>query len=231
MLFQAASGGAILLIMQVMHALQDRHIVVTGGRGALGRGVCALLEARGAILHVTPDPPELRLDDEAQAVAFFAQLPPLWASIHLAGGFVMGPIADTALADFEAQWRTNTVTCFLACREAVRSIRRTGAGGRIVNVAARPVLAPAANLTAYTAAKAGVAAITQGLAAELVREGILVNAVLPSVIDTPANRAAMPGADHASWPRPAQIAEVIAFLASPENTVTSGTLLPVYGMA
>jgi NAD(P)-dependent dehydrogenase (short-subunit alcohol dehydrogenase family) len=211
--------------------MQGRHLVITGGRGALGRGVCAVLEARGAILHVAGDPPALRLDDEAQAAAFFAGLPPIWASIHLVGGFVMKPLAETTLADFEAQWRINTVTCFLSCREAVRSIRRAGGGGRIVNVAARPVLAPAANLTAYLAAKAGVAAITQGLAAELAAENILVNAVLPSLIDTPANRAAMPDADHASWPKPAQIAEAIAFLASPENTLTSGALVPVYGRA
>ena len=211
--------------------MQGRHLAVTGGRGALGRGVCALLEARGAILHVAPDPPALHLEDEAQAVAFFAGLPPLWASIHLVGGFAMGPLAETTLAGFEAQWRVNTVTCFLSCREAVRAIRRGGGGGRIVNVAARPVVAPAGNLTAYLAAKAGVAAITQGLAAELVGEDILVNAVLPSLIDSPANRAAMPGADHASWPRPAQIAEAIAFLASPENALTSGALVPVYGRA
>jgi len=211
--------------------MQGRHIVITGGRGALGKGVCKVLETRGAILHVAPDLPALRLDDEAQAAVFFAELPPIWASIHLVGGFAMKPLADTTLADFEAQWRTNTVTCFLSCREAVRSMRKAGGGGRIVNVAARPVLAPAANLTAYTAAKAGVAAITQTLAAELAGEGILVNAVLPSVIDSPANRAAMPGADHASWPGPEQIAEAIAFLASPENTLTSGALLPVYGRA
>ncbi|HWO24885.1 MAG TPA: SDR family oxidoreductase [Kofleriaceae bacterium] len=209
--------------------MQGRHIVVTGGSGALGKGVCAVLEARGAILHVSPDPPALRLDDEAQAEAFFAQLPPIWASIHLVGGFAMKPITETKLADFEAQWRTNTATCFLSCREAVKSIRRSGGGGRIVNVASRPVVTPAPNLIAYAAAKAGVTAITQGLAAELLREDILVNAVLPSIIDTPANRAAMPDADHARWPKPEQIAEAIAFLASPENTLTSGALVPVYG--
>jgi NAD(P)-dependent dehydrogenase (short-subunit alcohol dehydrogenase family) len=211
--------------------MQGRHFVITGGRGGLGKGVCALLESRGAILHVAPDPPELRLDDEAQAVAFYAQLPPIWASIHLVGGFTMKPIADTTLADLEAQWRTNTVTCFLSCREAVKAFRRSGGGGRIVNVAARPVLSPAASLTAYAAAKAGVTAITQTLAAELAGEGILVNAVLPSLIDTPANRAAMPDADHASWPKATEIAEAIAFLASPENKLTSGALLPVYGRA
>jgi NAD(P)-dependent dehydrogenase (short-subunit alcohol dehydrogenase family) len=110
-------------------------------------------------------------------------------------------------------------------------MRKAGAGGRIVNVAARPVLQPGPNLSAYLAAKAGVTALTQGLAAELLGEGILVNAVLPSLIDTPANRAAMPDADHASWPKPAQIAEAIAYLASPENALTSGALVPVYGRA
>jgi NAD(P)-dependent dehydrogenase (short-subunit alcohol dehydrogenase family) len=81
------------------------------------------------------------------------------------------------------------------------------------------------------AAKAGVAAITQALADELAGDGILVNAVLPSIIDTPANRAAMPSADHAAWPKPAEIAETIGFLASPGNTLTSGALVPVYGRA
>jgi NAD(P)-dependent dehydrogenase (short-subunit alcohol dehydrogenase family) len=86
-------------------------------------------------------------------------------------------------------------------------------------------------MTAYTAAKAGVAAMTQALAVELAADQILVNAVVPSVIDTPANRASMPKADHAAWPKPAELAEAIAFLASPQNTLTSGTLVPVYGRA
>ena len=128
-------------------------------------------------------------------------------------------------------WRLNTLTCFLACREAVRAMRAAGAGGRLVNVAARPVLQPAADMTAYVAAKAGVAALTQALAVELAADRILVNAVVPSIIDTPANRAAMPRADYASWPKPAQIAETIAFLASEANGLTSGALVPVYGRA
>ncbi len=190
----------------------------------------AWLETRGAIVHV-PDIATVDLSNEAQATAYYAALPPLWASIQLAGGFALAPIADTALADFEQQWRMNTVTCFLSCREAVRSIRRAGGGGRIVNVAERPVVAPVPGMTAYTASKAGVAAITQALAAEVAADRILVNAVLPSIIDTPANRAAMPSADPAAWPRPAEIAETIGFLASPGNALTSGALVPVYGRA
>ena len=86
-------------------------------------------------------------------------------------------------------------------------------------------------MIAYATAKAGVAALTQALAAEVLSQGILVNAVLPSIIDSAANRAAMPKADHASWPKPAQLAETIAFLASEQNALTTGTLVPVYGRA
>ncbi|HEY6178242.1 MAG TPA: SDR family NAD(P)-dependent oxidoreductase [Kofleriaceae bacterium] len=210
--------------------MQGRHVVVTGGKGALGGAVVAWFESRGAVVHV-PDIATVDLSDEPQATAYYAALPPLWASVQLAGGFAMAPVVDTALADFERQWRMNTVTCFLSCREAVRSIRRTGGGGRIVNVAARPVVSPAPGMIAYAASKAGVAALTQALAAELAGDRILVNAVLPSIIDTPANRAAMPKADHAAWPKPAEIAEAIGFLASPDNALTSGALVPVYGRA
>jgi NAD(P)-dependent dehydrogenase (short-subunit alcohol dehydrogenase family) len=212
----------------MVRAMTGQHVVVTGGNGALGGAVVAHLEARGAIVHV-PDISTVDLTNEAAAVAYYAQLPPLWGSVQLAGGFAMAPIADTSFADFESQWRINAVTCFLSCREAVRSMRKTGNGGRIVNVASRPVLVPTANMTAYAASKASVAAITQALAAELVGDRILVNAVLPSIIDTPTNRSAMPKADHAAWPKPAEIAQAIGFLVSADNALTSGALVPVYG--
>jgi NAD(P)-dependent dehydrogenase (short-subunit alcohol dehydrogenase family) len=221
-----------------------KHVVVTGGTGGLGAAVVEKLLADGATVHLpmmeatlpahlpwkdrVHAVPGVSLDNEAQVAAFYGSLPELWASIHLVGGFAMAKVTETSLADFEKQWRMNTVTCFLACREAVRAMR---SGGRIVNVAARPAVTPTAGMIAYATAKAGVAALTEALAAEVLERGILVNAVLPSIIDTPANRASMPKADHDTWPKPAQLAETIAFLASEKNALTTGTLVPVYGRA
>lgn len=213
-----------------MRTYEGRHVVVTGGRGALGGAVVARLTAEGATCHV----PDVDLTVEDDAVRWFGAVPPLWASIHVAGGFAMGALADTTLAAFRAQHDHNAVTCFLSCREAVKRIRAAGgAGGRIVNVSARPALLAhtGKGMAAYAASKAAVASLTGTLAAELLDEGILVNAVVPSTMDTPANRRAMPGADHARWPKTEEVAETIAFLASPMNTTTSGALVTVYGRA
>ena len=227
--------------------MQDKHVVVTGGGGALGGAIVESLIDAGATCHVPAftesDAASLALEgdrvrvtvgvdltDEASTRAYFASLPPLWGSVHAAGGFAMAGITETSLEQFEAMFRINAITCFLSCREAIRSMRLAG-GGRIVNVAARPAVAPAGGLVAYTTAKAAVASMTQCLADEVHGDGILVNAVLPSMIDTPANRAAMPQADHRAWPTPAQIAEAIRFLVSPQNTLTWGALMPVYGRA
>ena len=134
-----------------------------------------------------------------------------------------------ALEDFEGMLRLNAGTCFLCCREAVKAMRRAGGGGRIVNVIARPALQPCGGMLAYSTSKAAVASMTQCLAHELVEEGILVNAVAPSIMDTPANRAGMPDADFDAWPKVAEVAEMLCFLASHSNAVTSGSLVPVYG--
>ncbi len=174
----------------------------------------------------------VELTDEKAVEGLYARFEagqPLWASVHIAGGFSMAPVEKVSKADFVAQMQQNALTCFLCCREAVK---RMGArGGRIVNVAARPGLIPesGAGMVPYTASKAAVAAITQALAAEVAGRGILVNAVVPSIMDTPANRASMPNADHAKWPKVEEVAGTIVFLASPANTVTRGGLVPVYG--
>jgi NAD(P)-dependent dehydrogenase (short-subunit alcohol dehydrogenase family) len=149
--------------------------------------------------------------------------------VHLTGGYQAKPFVETSRVDMEAMLGLNLATAFFCCREAVK--RMTGTGGRIVNVGSRIVEVPAGGSVAYTVSKAGVAALTRALAAEVRASGILVNAVLPSTIDTPANRAAMPKADFSAWPRPEEIARTILWLASPENTLTSGALVPVYGRA
>lgn len=226
-----------------------RHIVITGGTGGLGSKVVeALLEA-GATCHIpcfeneTPkgfayaDHERVKLafsidlTSEDAVTAYYKTFPALWASIHLAGGFEMSSITETSLAAFDAMFQRNTVSAFLCCREAVRAMRRTGGGGRIVNVAARPAVEPTGGMIAYSTSKAGVASISQCLAAEVKAEGIFVNAVLPSIIDTAANRAAMPDADFDSWPKPAELARSICFLASTDNTLMSGALVPLYGRA
>ena len=134
----------------------------------------------------------------------------------------MAPITETTAADFTAQFRMNALSCFLCSAAAVGAFRaRTepgpgdAKGGRIVNVAARPAIEPrlGGGMVAYTASKAAVAALTQALAQEIVDEDIWVNAVAPSILDTPANRTAMPAADIGRWVAPADIAELIAFLA------------------
>jgi NAD(P)-dependent dehydrogenase (short-subunit alcohol dehydrogenase family) len=220
-----------------------RDVVVTGGTGALGAAVVELLVSAGATCHIpahrATDAQQERvrivggidLADEAAVTRFYAELPALWASIHCAGGFEMAPIADTTLSSFRAMMDTNAVSCFLCSREAVRKIRATtgAGGGRIVNVAAKPALVPTAGLAAYAASKAAVASLTVSLSEELAAERIWVNAVVPSTMDTPANRMAMPKADFDKWPKVSEVAATIAFLASPQNAVTRGALVPVYG--
>jgi NAD(P)-dependent dehydrogenase (short-subunit alcohol dehydrogenase family) len=173
------------------------------------------------------------LADETAVARLYDGLPSLWGSIHLAGGFAFGPIAETNKAALMRQMEMNLVTSFLCCRAAVHVMRNGGQGGRIVNVAARPALEwrLGANMTAYTASKAAVAALTAALAEEVAKENILVNAVAPSIMDTPTNRKDMPKADHTAWPKVEEVAASILFLASPDNKVTRGGVVPVYGKA
>jgi len=228
---------------------RDRHVVVTGGTGALGTAVVGALIDAGAACHVPyrsedeaqrfphRDSKQVSLvalgdlSDEAAVNTFYAGIAKLWASIHIAGGFAFAPIEKSDKALLIGQIESNLVSAYLCSRAAVSAFRQAGGGGRIVNIAARPALEPrtGASMTAYTASKAGLAALTQALAEEVVKDGILVNAVAPSTMDTAANRKAMPKADHSKWPGLDEVAATIAFLASPQNAVTRAALVPVYG--
>lgn len=232
-------------------SFSGRHVVVTGGTGALGSAVVAALVEAGAVCHV----PYLReaaadgfpLRDHARVALYgnadltdadavaqlYDQLPPLWGSIHLAGSFAFGPLRDLDETVLHQQIATNLVTCALCCQAALRAFARGRNGGRIVNVAARPALEwrTGAGMAIYAAAKAAVAALTVALAEEVAKEGVLVNAVAPSIMDTPANRQDMPKADLSAWPKVEEVAATILFLASPDNSVTRGAVVPVYGRA
>lgn len=230
---------------------QDRHVVVTGGTGALGTAVLDALVRAGAWCHVPYRNAQslehfaLRgnarisfvevgdLADETAVTRYYEGLAGLWASIHIAGAYTYAPIARSDKALLMNQLETNLVSAYLCSRSAALTLRRLKSGGRIVNVAARQALEPrlGSGSVAYTIAKAGVAALTTALGAELAGEDILVNAVAPSIMDTPGNRKDMPGADFASWPKVEEVAATILFLASPENSVTRGAVVPVYGRA
>jgi NAD(P)-dependent dehydrogenase (short-subunit alcohol dehydrogenase family) len=222
-----------------------KHVVITGGTGVLGTAVAEGLLVAGATCTVPyvheaeaqrfphSGHPNLtliavaNLADEATVTKVYGGLT-LWASIHIAGGFAAGKVAETGQAALMVQIDSNLVSCFLCSGAAVNAM---AAGGRIVNVAARPALEwrSGAGMAAYTVAKAGVAALTVALAEEVAKDGILVNAVAPSIMDTPANRKAMPKADFSLWPKVEEVAATILFLASPDNRVTRGAIVPVYG--
>jgi NAD(P)-dependent dehydrogenase (short-subunit alcohol dehydrogenase family) len=227
----------------------SKHIVVTGGTGALGSAVVGALIEHGAQCVVPyvhegeaqafphREHPHVcliavrDLADEGDVARVYAAVQgPLWGSIHIAGGFAMGKVAETDKTALMAQLDSNLISCFLCCRAAVRAMKD---GGRIVNVAARPALEwrQGAGMSAYTIAKTGVAALTVALAEEVAKDGILINAVAPSIMDTPANRTAMPKADHAAWPKVEEVGATILFLASSDNRVTRGAIVPVYGRA
>jgi NAD(P)-dependent dehydrogenase (short-subunit alcohol dehydrogenase family) len=231
---------------------RDRHIVVSGGAGALGTAVVEALAGAGAICHVPclheaekrscrlQESKNIRLTiagnlaEEAAVTRLYQGIAPLWGSIHIAGGFVMAPMRDTTAELLRQQLDMNFVSCALCCRAAVNAMSSNtaaGAGGRIVNVSARAGLEwrSGAGMVAYTASKAAVAALTAALAEEVAKDGILVNAVAPSIMDTAANRAAMPKADYALWPKVEEVAATIMFLVSPENRVTRGAIVSVYG--
>ncbi len=236
-----------------MSSLFEGHrIVVTGGAGALGKAVVHKLIREGAICDVpcvsekdrdtfsaldaqlVRAVAEVDLTEEQTVIAYYSDVAAsgqLWGSIHLVGGFLAAPLLETSGKDFVRQFELNALTAFLCSREAVRHIRQTGRGGCIVNVAARPAVEPrtGAGRIAYTAAKSAVAAISQSMGEELAEQRIWVNAVAPSIMDTPANRDAMPKADFNKWVQVEDVAAAVVSLVSPENRCVRSGIVPVYG--
>jgi NAD(P)-dependent dehydrogenase (short-subunit alcohol dehydrogenase family) len=224
--------------------MEGKIIVVTGASGALGKVVVATALAKGsrvaAIDHAastmkaTPDRIELGgvdLTDASEAKkaidAAASHFGKLDALVNIAGGFAFETTAEGDPKTWQRMYALNVLTALNASRSAIPHLSASGAG-RIINVGAMGALQAGAGMGAYAASKAGVHRLTEALAAEW-KGKITVNAVLPSTIDTAANRASVPNADFAKWVRPEELAEVILFLASDAASAVTGALLPVSG--
>jgi NAD(P)-dependent dehydrogenase (short-subunit alcohol dehydrogenase family) len=223
--------------------------LVAGGAGALGSAVVGELRRRGwdvtvldrqehdgdeveasaeggALRYVQAD-----LLDQGSAAAAVESVAGLKAVVNLVGGFAMGPkVGESDLDEFEFMLRLNLFPAFNLARAAMPRLAAAG-GGAFVCVSARAALEPFAGAAGYITAKAGILAFVKSLDAEYRGDGVRANAVLPSVIDTPANRDSMPGSDWSKWVPPEQIATVIASLCSDDFAPTSGAAVPVYGRA
>jgi len=215
-------------------------VVVTGAAGVLGRAVCTELLAKGyavagldlaafAASDLALALPGVDLTDAESVAAAFARvagLGPLHGLVNVAGGFRWETVIDGEVESWDFLYRINVRTALNAVRAALPLL---GEGGTIVNIGAAGAVKAGTGMGAYAASKSGVAKLTESLAEELKDAGIRVNAVLPSIIDTPLNRADMPDADFGRWVSPAALARVIEFLLSDAAAPITGALLPVTG--
>jgi NAD(P)-dependent dehydrogenase (short-subunit alcohol dehydrogenase family) len=224
--------------------LDGQVVAITGAFGALGSAVVRACIAEGAQVAAIDRAPAPRAPLEGAALfgdvdlasdagardavaAIVARFGRLDALVNIAGGFRWEPLADGSLDTWNELYELNLRTAVAACRAALPHL--PAERGRIVNIGAAGAVKAGAGMGAYAASKSGVARLTEALAEEQKARGITVNAVLPSIIDTPANRADMPKADFATWVQPAQLADVIVFLLSAKAQAITGALLPVTG--
>lgn len=220
-----------------------RSIVVTGGFGILGRAVAEAFRSGGdrvARIDFAPSAPDANpggldiggvdLTDAAAADAAVAkvagELGGIDVLVNVAGGFTWEMLADGGPATWAKMYAMNAGTCVTMTKAALPTLIATP-GSAIVNIGAGSALVAGAGMGAYAASKSAVHKLTESLAAELSGSDCTINAVLPSIIDTPTNRADMPDADVSQWVQPAAIAQVIVFLASPAARSISGALIPV----
>jgi len=216
-----------------------RTALITGATGGLGGAVVDRFAREGwSVLGVDKRPGEDRenvrfveadLFDSEQVDHAVAQAgPELQAVVNLVGGFAQsGRVHETPVAEFEEQFRLNLRPTYLVTAAAIPRMT----AGTVVCVGTRAALRPFPGAAGYVASKAALLALVRALDAEYRDDGIRVNAVLPSVIDTPANRSSMPDADHDTWVRPDEIAAVIHFLSTDASSPVSGAEVPVYGRA
>jgi NAD(P)-dependent dehydrogenase (short-subunit alcohol dehydrogenase family) len=201
--------------------------IVTGASGALGKVVCEHLGANG---HDVAPIKGIDLSVEAQAIAAISELASgsgIRGLVNIAGGFAWETIADGSVDTWDRMWTLNVKTTLNSCRAALPYLQ--DGTSAIVNVGAAAAARATAGMGAYAASKAAVARLTEALGEELKHRDIRVNAILPSIIDTPANRADMPDADTTAWVSTEQLARAIAFLLSPDASGITATLLPVTG--
>jgi NAD(P)-dependent dehydrogenase (short-subunit alcohol dehydrogenase family) len=227
--------------------LEGHVAVVTGGTGVLGRAVASAFVAAGARVVATTHRPvdgesherlsveAVDLVDEPAMLAFADRVRERYgrcdALVCCAGGFESGPpVAEAPLALWQRLLDRNATSCFLACR-AFLPLMIEARRGSIVLVGAKSALHPFKGGVPYSVAKSAVVALTRALAVEVRDQGVTVNCVLPSVIDSPANRAASPDADVSRWVTPEEMAETILWLGSSATRATSGAVIPVYGRA
>jgi NAD(P)-dependent dehydrogenase (short-subunit alcohol dehydrogenase family) len=229
----------------------DRTAIITGGTGGLGSAVVqAFLDAGWRTVvpwvaeHELARLPEREGLELIKADLFDAGAvrgvvgtatgfseAPLRGIVNLVGGFsAPGKVADTPIEDFEKQFRLNLRPLYLMAATAIPHLIEARAG-TIVAVSTRAALRPFAGAAGYISSKAALLAFVRALDAEYKDEGVRVNAILPSVIDTPGNRASQPDADTSKWVKPEQIAQTILFLSSDASSATSGAAIPVYGRA
>ncbi len=227
-----------------VRALSGRRIIVLGGTGGLGRSVVERFRSDGASVAVADarlpadadrqeDLDYVTIDalDESSISAAFASVPPPQAVVNLIGGYSPPqPLSGLDVAVLRKQLELNLVTATIATKHAMPLIAAQG-GGTIVHVSSRVAAEKGANGFAYSVSKLGVLRLVEAAAAEGLELGVRVNCIMPSIIDTPANRAAMPGANHDRWPKPSELAAVLAFLVSDDAALISGAAIPVYGRA